>query len=211
MTPTSAPHTARPFVTANFARGLAPSDGPLSALVVVGPLAAAALALALCGCGPAPDEVRPTPFDAGDSDDIVAEADDFRCLDEAVRVDQFYVQHLGDRLDEAVAVAEAGEGAYPVGTLLQLVPQEAMVKRAPGFSPETHDWELFFLSVSAEGTVIEQRGRGEVSGPFGRCVDCHGEAEPAYDFTCRIGQGCEDTPHLRPMFDLLASSDPRCD
>jgi hypothetical protein len=183
---------------------------PLGAAVVVGPLAALGLVLAVCGCGEAPD-VRPPPFDAGEADDIVAEADDFRCLETFVRVDQFYVDHLGDRLDEAVAVAETGEGPYPVGTLLQLVPQEAMVKRAAGFSPETHDWELFFLAVSDEGTVIQQRGRGEVAGPFGRCVDCHGEAEPAYDFTCRTDQGCEDTPHLRPVFDLLAASDPRCD
>lgn len=184
---------------------------PLPALTVFGPLALGALTLALCGCGPEPEEVVAPAFDAGTANDVVAAPEDFTCLEDAVRVDQFYVQHLDGRLDEAVAVAEAGEGQYPVGTLLQLVPQEAMVKRAPGFSPETNDWELFFLSVSDEGTVIEQRGREEVEGPFGRCVDCHGAAEPAYDFTCRTGQGCDDTPHLRPLFDMLASADPRCD
>ena len=41
---------------------------------------------------------------------------------------------------------------YPVGTVLQLIPTEAMVKRHKGYSPSTDDWEFFALKVSPQGT-----------------------------------------------------------
>src|ERR671918_719140 len=66
--------------------------------------------------------------------------------------------------DDTVAVAEdtEGGGPFPVGTIIQLVPQEAMVKRAPGFDPDSNDWEFFALDVSPEGTKIVTRGGAEV-------------------------------------------------
>ena len=65
----------------------------------------------------------------------------------------FFVDNRLGHLDEAVAIAEANEGGtYPVGTILQLVPQEAMVKRRRASSPATNDWEFFSLDVTPEGT-----------------------------------------------------------
>lgn len=46
---------------------------------------------------------------------------------------------------------------YPPGSVIQLIPGEAMVKRSKGFSPATHDWEFFELDVSKDGTDIRRR------------------------------------------------------
>jgi methylmalonyl-CoA mutase len=54
--------------------------------------------------------------------------------------------------------AAGATAIYPPGTVIQLVPQEAMVKRESGFAPEANDWEFFFLNVDAEGTEIAARG-----------------------------------------------------
>jgi len=42
---------------------------------------------------------------------------------------------------------------YPAGTILQLVPFEAMVKRSAETFPKTHGWEFFSLDVSGSGTT----------------------------------------------------------
>src|SRR5881296_4575086 len=43
---------------------------------------------------------------------------------------------------------------YPVGTILQLVPFEAMVKHPREKFPRTNGWEFFALDISAAGTKI---------------------------------------------------------
>src|SRR5690242_3667393 len=43
---------------------------------------------------------------------------------------------------------------YPVGTILQLVPFEAMVKHERTKFPKTNGWEFFALDVSEAGTKI---------------------------------------------------------
>ena len=43
---------------------------------------------------------------------------------------------------------------YPVGTILQLMPFEAMVKHPREKFPNTNGWELFFLDVSKAGIKI---------------------------------------------------------
>jgi hypothetical protein len=60
----------------------------------------------------------------------------------------FFMDNLEGDLNATLAVAEATEGGtYPVGTLIQLFPGEAMVKQpgGGGFSPDTGDWEFFEL------------------------------------------------------------------
>ena len=48
-------------------------------------------------------------------------------------VRQFYVDNLLGNLDGTLAAANAPEGAiYPPGSVVQLVPTEAMVKRETG-------------------------------------------------------------------------------
>ena len=73
------------------------------------------------------------------------DAKSFRCITEMTHVRQFYVDNLRGNLDSTLAVANSATGgAYPPGTIIQLIPTEAMVKRDKGFNPVTHDWE--FLS-----------------------------------------------------------------
>jgi hypothetical protein len=66
------------------------------------------------------------------------------------------------RQDATLAVANSATGGtYPPGTVIQLIPTEAMVKRDKGFNPVTHDWEFFELDVSKDGTEIRKRGFAE--------------------------------------------------
>ena len=92
----------------------------------------------------------------------------FRCLNDMTPVRHFYVDNLLGNVAETVAVANsANGGTYPEGAVVQLVPAEAMVKRAAGFNPATNDWEFFELNVSVEGTPIGKRGFAEVVNRFG--------------------------------------------
>ena len=53
-------------------------------------------------------------------------------------VRQLYVNNLRGNLDATLAAANSAiETVYPPGTVLQLVPDEAMVKRDKGFNRET--------------------------------------------------------------------------
>ena len=85
------------------------------------------------------------------------------------RVDDHFVGSLNGHLAAALAVAHSKNGGvYPVGTVIQLLPQEAMVKRYKGYSPGTDDWEMFSLKVSAQGTKIVTEGKTNVVNQFGR-------------------------------------------
>jgi hypothetical protein len=78
-------------------------------------------------------------------------------------VRQFYVDNLRSNLPATLAAANSPNGAiYPPGSLIQLVPGEAMVKREKGFNPATRDWEFFELDVSKDGTQIRKRGFTDV-------------------------------------------------
>ncbi|MGB5811373.1 MAG: hypothetical protein WBG86_12625, partial [Polyangiales bacterium] len=100
---------------------------------------------------------------------------------------------------------------YPPGTLIQLVPQEAMVKREEGFSPETRDWEFFFLELSADGTTIAERGKDEAENAFGgNCFSCHSGA-PDNDFVCETGNGCDPLTLDDQIIESLQLGDVRCD
>lgn len=143
--------------------------------------------------------------------DYEATAADFPNLADMTPVRGFFVDNLLGDLPATLEVANSTDGGtYPVGTLLQLVPGEAMVKRAPGFSPGTNDWEFFELGVSDQGTVIRVRGGNEVVNRFGgSCADCHAAADPQYDFVCEQDHGCEPLPIGRPVIEAIQESDPR--
>jgi hypothetical protein len=96
---------------------------------------------------------------------------------------------------------------YPVGTILQLFPFEAMVKRGGRFNPEGDGWEFFRLSVSAEGTHIIARGGAEVTNFAGSCQNCHVAAR-AYDFVCE-GHAVQSLPLPAGTIRAL-QHDPRC-
>jgi hypothetical protein len=143
--------------------------------------------------------------------DFVAQAGDFRNLHTMTKVRGFYVDNRLGHLDQALAVANSPNGGlYPVGTIIQLVPQEAMVKRQKGFSPTTRDWEFFFLSVTPMGTTVEKRGTVDVVNRFGgNCASCHQGAAARFDGVCEENHGCAPLPIGPDVIHAIQESDPR--
>lgn len=130
-------------------------------------------------------------------EEFVATADDFVNLADMTPVRGFFIDNRAGHLDEALAVARSPEGGtYPVGTIIQLIPQEAMVKRGAGFDPASNDWEFFELVTSSAGTVIHQRGKAEIENRFGSgsCSSCHSQAGEQFDLVCEDTHGCEPLP-----------------
>ena len=85
------------------------------------------------------------------------------------------------------------------------------MKRAAGFDPATNDWEFFSLDVTPQGTTIVTRGGAEVINRFGgnSCADCHGKAEPKWDFVCEQDHGCEPLPIGDDVIAAIQRADPR--
>jgi hypothetical protein len=114
-------------------------------------------------------------------------------------------------MSEALAVANSPDGGtFPVGTIIQLIPGEASVKRAAGYSPATHDWEFFTLTASSTGTTIDMSGTTKVSNPLGTCLSCHGKAASQWDFVCGETHGCPALPFKGSQIATFQLSDPRC-
>jgi hypothetical protein len=136
----------------------------------------------------------------------------FKCLTEMTPVRGFFVDNLAGNLEGTLAVARnPGGGVYPPGSVVQLVPTEVMVKREPGFSPVTKDWEFFELDVSQQGSVIRKRGFAEVNNRFDKnCFACHLAAKPEFDMVCEQDHGCEKLPIPRYVIRSLQVTDPRC-
>ena len=111
---------------------------------------------------------------AGNAAEPGVKVDDnsFKCITAMTPVRHFYVDNLLGKLDATVAVANAGSGDYPEGSVLQLMPNEVMIKQQKGFSPATRDWEFFWIDVDKNGSKIFTRGFAEVNNRFGlNCLD----------------------------------------
>ena len=148
---------------------------------------------------------------AGESDAIAVSDESFKCLTDMQKVRHFYVDNLQGDLEATIAVAQKGQGAYPSGSVVQLIPGEAMVKQPKGFNAATKDWEFFELDVSAEGTSIRKRGFADVVNRFGgNCFACHVRARPEFDMICEDDHGCDPIPITRPMLAALQKTDARC-
>ncbi|EYF06961.1 hypothetical protein [Chondromyces apiculatus] len=146
------------------------------------------------------------------ADDLDMAAADFDCILGWDKVRKFRVSNRLGRQEEALAVANSPDGGvYPVGTVLQLVPTEAMVKRRAGFDATTRDWEFFSLEVSASGTTILARGAAETVNAFGgNCFDCHALAQPQWDLICEDTHGCDPIPLSAEQIQQIQDGDPRC-
>jgi hypothetical protein len=136
----------------------------------------------------------------------------FKCVTDMTHVKHFYVDNLAGDLKGTVHAAESTTGeVYPVGSVVQLVPSEVMVKREKGFNAATRDWEFFELNVTADGSTIRTRGFAEVNNRFGgNCYTCHVKARPEWDFICENDHGCDGIPISRAMSGALQRTDPRC-
>ena len=148
----------------------------------------------------------------GSGDDLQIDANSFPCITKMTPVRQFYVDNLRGNLDATLAAANSTTGtAYPPGSVLQLIPGEAMVKRDKGFNTETLDWEFLELDVSKDGTKIRKRGAAEVVNRFGgNCLGCHAPAGAQWDLVCETHHGCAPLPVTRAMIRSLQRTDPRC-
>jgi hypothetical protein len=147
---------------------------------------------------------------------VVVTDQSFECLHQNQKVRNMYVDNILGDLKGTLAVADSGMGGvYPPGTVLQLIPGEAMVKLEKGASPETNDWEFFVLGVTADGAKIIERGFAEAKSALGgSCIACHRKAEPQWDMTCEQGHGCK--PIVVPGINIalvtsaLQKTDKRC-
>jgi hypothetical protein len=143
--------------------------------------------------------------------DLDMSASDFVNLKDMTAVRGFFIANRLGHLQEALAVADNPKGGvYPVGTIIQLIPTEAMVKRRAGFDPATHDWEFFSLNVSASGTTIVSRGGQQVINRFGgSCANCHSQAAPQFDSVCEHDHGCAPLPVSDAVIKGVQQADPR--
>jgi hypothetical protein len=143
--------------------------------------------------------------------DIAPRPADFVNLNTMTRVGDHFITSLNGHLAAALAVAHSATGGvYPVGTVLQLIPTEAMVKRHRGYSAATHDWEMFSLHVSALGTRIATQGTTNVANAFGQsCAACHSSAAAQFDFVCGKTHGCAPLPVTDTIIAALQRTDPR--
>jgi hypothetical protein len=165
--------------------------------------AAAGIAVLFAGPAMAAPPAAPATFPIGDAS--------FKCITEMTHVRHFYVDNLAGNLAGTVKVAQAGTGDYPVGSVLQLVPTEVMVKREKGFNAVTHDWEFFDLNISPTSSTIRVRGFQDVNNRFGgNCFNCHVKARQEFDLVCDNSHGCDPVPFTRAMSGALQRTDPRC-
>jgi len=135
----------------------------------------------------------------------------FKCIQKMTAVRHFFVDNLAGNLESTVAVAKAGRGEYPEGTVLQLIPNEVMIKQQKGFNPQTKDWEFFYIDVDQNGSKIVTRGFQDVNNRLGlNCFECHSQAKPEFDLVCENDHGCAALPITRVMFGALQRTDPRC-
>ena len=128
----------------------------------------------------------------------------FKCITAMTPVRHFYVDNLLGNVEGTVAVATAGKGDYPVGSVLRLMPNEVMIKHEKGFNPETRDWEFFYIDVDKNGSKIFARGFADVNNRLGmNCFACHSQAKPEFDLVCEQDHGCAPIPVTRAMFGAL--------
>ena len=163
------------------------------------------------GGGGTEHAVAPRPSSTAPPEDLDMKPADFRNLSTMTKVRGFFVDNRLGHLPEALRVANSPNGGvYPVGTILQLVPQEAMVKRARGWNPTTHDWEFFFMKTSAAGTEIVTRGATETVNRFGgNCFGCHAKADAKWDMVCEHTHGCDPLPVGDDVIRAIQNADPR--
>lgn len=147
------------------------------------------------------------------ADDLTITEKSFSCLADMPKVRNTRIQNADpEKLKEAVRIFtdKISDKEYPKGTVLQLVPTEAMVKHDRAAFPNTNGWEFFALKVSAEGTTILDRGDKVLNTSTKKpCLDCHSPAVK-FDFVCEKGHGCAPIPLTDQQLAAMQAADPRC-
>ena len=94
------------------------------------------------------------------ADDIAVSEQSFKCINDWPKIRNTHIYHADpEKLKEAIRIFRdsVSDTEYPVGTILQLIPAEAMVKHSRGTFAKSNDWEFFSLDLSAAGTRISER------------------------------------------------------
>lgn len=202
----------------------------------------AILFLSLQGCNPDTTEDLTTATSEEIADDCanpglvdapveitqyVATAEDFGCMQTAATTDEdpalrwyavrnFLIKNHAGRTQEALDVACGRKAApYPTGTIVQLIPFEAMVKRGGDFAPDANGWEFFALSSEEQDgqtvTKIVERGQTEtVNFANANCYDCHRKARPEFDLLCEQTNGCDPLGIPASAIKEFQNADDRC-
>ena len=147
------------------------------------------------------------------ADDIAVSEQSFRCINDWPKIRNTHIYNADpEKAKEAIRIFRDSvpDTQYPVGTILQLIPTEAMVKHSSGKFAKSNDWEFFSLDVSASGTKISERGENVVNHTQGlTCLSCHQPAAK-YDFVCEKTHGCAPIPLDDQKIAELQGADPRC-
>jgi hypothetical protein len=137
---------------------------------------------------------------------FIAKAETFQCLLDGTKAPgkHFFVFHRHKAaLRKALLKIETGKmgKGLPVGTVIQLVPFEAMVKRGGKFNREGHGT-----------TEITLRGQSEVLSAFTHtsCQNCHETQAAQHDAICEFVQGTEGIGLTDDILTVLQNGDPRC-
>src|SRR5438445_13702311 len=109
--------------------------------------------------------------------DVTVSEKSFTCIRDGHKIRNTYIRNADpEKLKEAVRIFKNSvpEKEYPVGTILQLVPYEAMVKHRREKFPKTNGWEFFGWQASEAGTKIRDRGPNVVNLSLrAPCLSCH--------------------------------------
>jgi hypothetical protein len=147
------------------------------------------------------------------ADDMPITEKNFGCVLNLQKVRNTRIQNPDpQKLQEAIRIFRDSvpDKEYPTGTVLQLVPTEAMVKHERSAFPNTNGWEFFALKVSADGTTILDRGDKVLNASLKKpCLDCHSPAAK-FDFVCEKGHGCAPIPFTDQQIAAAQAADPRC-
>ena len=146
------------------------------------------------------------------AEDVTVSEKSFGCIRDGTKVRNTYIKHADPaKLKEAVRIFQnrVPDTEYPIGTFLQLLPGEVMVKHQRAKFPDTNGWEFFALELSAQGSKIRTRGDKTTNFQGVPCMSCH---QPAvkFDFVCEKGHGCAPVPLDDPKIAELQAADPRC-
>ena len=145
--------------------------------------------------------------------DVTVSEKSFTCIRDGHKIRNTYIRNSDpEKLKEAMRIFQNSvpDTEYPVGTFLQLVPFEVMVKHPREKFPKTNGWEFFALDLSEQGTKIRDRGDKVVNLSLGLpCLSCHQPAAK-FDFVCEKGHGCAPLPFDDHKIAEIQGTDPRC-
>tara|TARA_R110002124_G_scaffold92843_7_gene235754 strand:- start:720 stop:1415 length:696 start_codon:yes stop_codon:yes gene_type:complete len=146
------------------------------------------------------------------SNDIHVTAEMFSCIYDLPKVRNTFLFHSDPKkLKEAIRIftKRVSDTEYPVGTVMQLVPFEAMVKHSREYYPDSNGWEFLALDVTAKSTTITSRGDHAVNFEGRECLSCHA-AGMKYDFVCEKDHGCAPLSIGDEEIAAFQAADPRC-